>query len=398
MEDLKKTKEQNTALIKWANNNYKGTYLAITGAGKTKVGVIAAGRHIRNNFNQKWLIITPTENLRDREWVNEFKKWGYEKELENVTLECIQTAHKRRKEHWDGIVIDEIDVTITPQYKKLYQYNRFDKILGLTATVEDMDKIVFLDNFAPIVHKTTIDRALELDLVSDFNIYNLAISFTEKEKKLYDDVNLKFLKAFAFFNNSFPMLNLAIKNSKKVASTLNSDALTVLNVARRCFRLIKFRKELCFLAENKIQATKDILEKYNDEKAIIFNEQINIASKICRELGEETVLFHSKLKKKEKVEALDEFGSSNSDIKYISCVRALDRGMNVPDCSLGIVMSGSSKSRQDTQRRGRAIRFQKDKVAKIFNLYVPKTIEEKWVKKRIAKSVNIKWLNSIDEI
>lgn len=398
MEDLKKTKEQNTALIKWANNNYIGTYLAITGAGKTKVGVIAAGRHIRNDNNQKWLIITPTENLRDREWVNEFKKWGYEEELKNVTLECIQTAHKKRKEHWDGIVIDEIDVTITPQFKKLYQYNKFDKILGLTATVEDIEKIKFLDSFAPVIHKTTINRALELDLVSDFNVYNISVDFTEKEQKLYNEVNIKFLKAFAFFGNNFPLLNMAFKDTKKVASSLNSDILTVLSIARKCFQFIKFRKDICFLAKNKIPVTKEILAKYDDEKAIIFNEQINIASDICDELGDKTVLFHSKLKKREKTEALDQFGDPDSEIQYISCVRALDRGMNVPDCSLGIVMSGSSKTRQDTQRRGRTIRFQKDKVAKIFNLYVPRTVEEKWVKKRIAKSVNIKWLSSIDEL
>ena len=194
------------------------------------------------------------------------------------------------------------------------------------------------------------------------------------------------------------MLNMAFKDTRKVASNLNSDALTVLSVARKCFQFIKFRKDICFLAKNKIPVTKKILDKYDDEKAIIFNEQISIASDICDELGEKTVLFHSKLKKNEKNEALNQFGNPDSEIKYISCVRALDRGMNVPDCSLGIIMSGSSKTRQDTQRRGRAIRFQKDKVAKIFNLYVPNTVEEKWVKKRIAKSVNIKWLSSIDEL
>ena len=398
MEDLNKTREQNIALIKWSDNNYRGTYLAITGSGKTKVGVIAAGRHIRKNNKQKWLIVTPTENLRDREWVNEFKKWGYEEELSNVTLECIQTAHKKRNEHWDGIVIDEIDTTITPQFKKLYQYNKFDKILGLTATVEDIDKIKFLDEFAPVIHKTTIDRALELDLVSDFNIYNITVEFTEEEKKLYSDVNLKFIRAFSFFGTSFPMLSMAFSDTKRVASNLNTDVLSVLSTARKCFQLIKFRKDICFLAKSKIDMAKSILEKYKEEKAIIFNEQIDIASKVSDELGDKAVLFHSKLKKKEKIEALDKFGDPDSDIQYISCVRALDRGMNVPDCSLGIVMSGSSKTRQDTQRRGRTIRFQKDKVAKIFNLYVPGTIEEKWVRKRIAKSVNIKWLTSIDEI
>jgi superfamily II DNA or RNA helicase len=51
----------------WVSKGCKGTIVAATGVGKTRVGVMAA-RHVFQTIGPfKGLIVTPTTNLRDNE-------------------------------------------------------------------------------------------------------------------------------------------------------------------------------------------------------------------------------------------------------------------------------------------------------------------------------------------
>ena len=79
-----KDQEQKKALSAWKDKGFRGSVIAGTGFGKSRVGVIAAGALLRKHGG-RGLVLVPTNQLQDQ-FEEEFKKWGYEDVLENVDI------------------------------------------------------------------------------------------------------------------------------------------------------------------------------------------------------------------------------------------------------------------------------------------------------------------------
>lgn len=424
-----KTKEQNLVLEKWANNNYKGTYYGYTGVGKTRIGTIAAAEFIKRNPSETSLIVVPTENLRDNEWTNSFIKWGYGSQIESVTIECIQTAYKRTGSHFNTLVVDEVHSTLGSNYKALFENNTFDRILCLTATLDNEEHKSFLESLAPVIWITDKKRALELNLVSPCIIYNLAVPLTEDELinykvadngyRYYENALGGSRKAFSessyilklsknmnnlvYYNPENRIIDKQLINNVTIKQTdcrlLNDSEIKLLKDktknAANYWRYMRERRSICQNSYNKILACKQLVDKFSDRKTIIFSDTTEIANQIKDLIGDKCLRFHSKLTETEKRESLLSF--SNGDKPIISAVKALDEGMDVPDCSLGISNSGDSTKRRNLQRNGRISRYVDGKVAIFVNLYNADTQDFKWVFKRTQEQ-SPKWINSIDEI
>lgn len=406
--------EQQNVLVLWEKKAfYKGTYKGVTGVGKTRIGVIACGEDIRTSPKSKkrWLIITPTENLRDNEWVNEFFDWGYAKELKSsVVLECIQRAYKREKETWDGLIIDEVHMSLGPQYRNLLENNTFKKILCLTATIEDEENLAFLSKYAPIFYETGLEEAKLLNMVSDFKIFNLCVNATEEEKRKYIEANnsyKRYITTFSGDDSSGQSFDTAMKClnpnfAKRWAGFIKGDANTVRTHSFKVMDAVRNRKLICYNSENKIKEVKRITDRFPDRKTIVFSESIIFANKITETLNGICLSYHSKVPKLSKISALERFSLPGGSIRAISAVKALNVGFNVPDCSLGINTSGNSKSIDFFQRLGRTLRYQEDKVSIFIQLYLKiegiKTQDEKWVEKRTVSNKDVKWISSLEEV
>lgn len=428
-----KTKEQNFVLQKWSDNNYTGIYQGFTGVGKTRIGVVAAAEFIRRNPAEKSIVIVPTTNLRDNEWLNQFNIWGYSNQLPNIEIACIQTAYKYTGRHYNTVVLDEVHTTLGDSYRSFLKNNTFDRILGLTATFDNEEHLKFITSIAPIIHVTDRKRALSLKLVSECLTFNLPVSFTDDEQDKYNQINSSFhfyekalggrlvayenSKKFMKFNNIgkygqnicvFTPENRVIYKSEVNGVTIPEDLcrhITTkeldelkerINQAKMYWKYMRQRKDICYSAVNKITVAKDIVNAFPDRKAIIFSEYTKVADKIQRAIGDDCVSFHSDMSSTAKKKALEDF--SNNVKRSISCVKALNAGMDVPECSLGIETSGNSKKLASVQRTGRVSRFIKDKVAIYVNLYIKDTQEKKWLEKRVFGLDDVHWIEDISEI
>ena len=146
------------------------------------MGVLAITELLDDNPNKVALVIVPTENLRDKEWIDEFSNWHMSHLLPRVEFLCIQSAYKVVGQHWDIVVVDEVHATLSPEYRNFYKNNRWDRLYCLTATApENPEYLAFLKTLAPIVKTTDINMALSLGLVSPYKVYNLGIDFTSQE-------------------------------------------------------------------------------------------------------------------------------------------------------------------------------------------------------------------------
>lgn len=390
-----KDSEQKKHLDKWIKKGCNGTAIAPTGVGKTRILVLALDYILTHKSDADILIVVPTDRIRDYEIPNEIKRWLGKSYLKKVTIECIQTSYKRYNEHWDALLVDEIDTTFSEEYRKLYYNNFYDKILGLSATKpEDKEYHDILKEVAPIVSVTTVERALDLELISNYDIYNLPVPFTSQERKDYDKATFNYENMSNKLGGRFRAFKKAsaIMNNKKDYS--DDDAKT----AAIFFGMIRKRKAICFNAENKIHAIKSIVEKFPDRYTIVFGEYQEYCDKIADALGDIALSFHSGLTAKEKRERLKTFNDKRTKVRVLVTAKALDRGFNVENISLAITAAGSSKKRQNIQRLGRSVRIQEGKRAIMINLYVPYTQEEKWVQKRLKDLNDYKWVTSLEEV
>ena len=157
------------------------------------------------------------------------------------------------------------------------------------------------------------------------------------------------------------------------------------------------RGDICKNSQAKIPVIKQLLEKFDDRKALLFSASTDFADAVQEELGDMCLSFHSKRSKKEQTEILKKFKDNRTKQRVISSVKALNAGFDVPDCSLGIVAAGNSKKLDNIQRTGRIIRYVPGKTAIIINLYAPNTQEVSWLNKR-QEGQNVVWAESIEEI
>ena len=387
-----KDQEQEKHIKAWINNNCKGTSIAATGIGKTKMGLMAIEYILSKNKYNKALIVVPTENLRDNEWPDEIKKWKLSKYKNRIDIQCIQTVYKWKNYNCSILIVDEVHTTLSSEYRNLYENNTFDNIYCLTATEPENEEYKkYLRLFAPIIEKTNTLEALDLELVSPYKVYNLGVSFTEEEVKEYKRYDILFNKATNKLGGRF----VAFENATKWKNSSDKEVAKWANIF---YMAMQKRKTICYNATNKVRLIKQIVNKFPDRKGLVFSQSINFAESLQNVLGNECITFHSKMKFKDKKKALKEFGDNRTKIRLVSSVKALNTGLNVPECSLGICAAGSSKALDNIQRRGRVLRVIEGKQALYINLYVRGTQEVKWVRTRTKNDYNCEWIDTMDEI
>lgn len=105
----------------------------------------------------------------------------------------------------------------------------------------------------------------------------------------------------------------------------------------------------------------------------------------------------------QKREALRKLTDNRYKIDFISSVRALNEGIDIPDLELALIHSRNSTPRDTIQRKGRVARLfiykdGSDKEPIIVNIYLKHTKDEDWLRKASVGSVGDVWVDSISQI
>ena len=385
-----KDQEQRKALNAWALAGYKGSIIAGTGFGKSRVGVLAIGKILNDNLTGKGIVLVPTIQLQDQ-FQNEFHKWGYSDVLDRLDIICYQSAHKLMDEHYDIVVADEIHLGLSKEYHKFFEYNTYDKLLCMTATQpEDPMYKAKLHMLAPAAYTISLDRCVELGLVAPYKIYCLSVDLTEEEKTEYKKANNMFLH-YKYKLGQFDAFNEA----KRILASNNVGAHEK-QWAILFYKAIRARKAVVDFAINKIDTIKKLVLSNLTSKILTFAGANDFTDQIHMELGNLAVRYHSKMRKKERDDALKSF--KNGDKKVLCSTKALNQGFDVPDADMGIICGLTSKSLTMIQRVGRLLRFQEEKVGTIIVLYIKNTQEEKWLKSSVKSLTNVNWIDNLTDI
>lgn len=456
--DPTKTKRQEEIVEAWIANNGCGTIRAVTGFGKSRAMLMGTKRcHNSPNAktNRDVTAIVPHNKLHT-DWQERFA----ETEWKNIPSQVytIQTLIRRFNEgnplKTSILLPDEIHRYTSEQFGRLFGIVDYDFIFGGTATLDPEDpKYDIVREKCPVIDTVDLKEARKNGWVSDFNIYNLGIELTGNERRKYKAMTDKFNNYFSTFGWDFDLAKKCVNDDAALrdhANFLGWDLKAVKVHGIQLFKIIQKRKKFLYGLPSKRQVAKQIIDRFSDRIFITFSQSTDFAEKLAEEVGDEAVAYHSNLstlivekedknsvvakakkidgktryededgnlytwkqikkaypnkdltrlgKKRRRQRAIKKFEDGRYKIRVVSTAKALDEGVDFPDVNASIVASGTSKTRQSIQRLGRMIRAKEGKNAFQVELYVKDTQDEKWLRKRQQESINIKWIDSINEI
>jgi len=375
-----RTERQTESLKKWISVGCRGSVIAATGFGKTRIALRAIKWFLKNNPDKTILIVVPSEYLK-LQWINLLVEW----ELVNSCQVWIINSVIKRKFVCDFLVIDEIHVTGAESFMNVFRFVTYKIALGLTGTIDRLDgKESVIKKFLPICDEVTLNECIANKWLALFREYKVLIDVDLTE---YQDYTQKFIGHFSFFNFDFnlamSMLNpqKGIVNRRIYAKTNGMDYKIVDAHAFGFSNCMQKRKSFILNHPKKLEIAELILENRKDSKAITFSQSKEMANSIS--VGE---TVHSGLGKKKRKEIEARFDSMTSGV--LNSVKTIDLGADIQLVNLGIILCGTSSSIQKMQRTGRTIRLEGDKISEIFNLILRGTVEEEWFRKA-SKDISV---------
>jgi superfamily II DNA or RNA helicase len=369
--NIDRTARQIAGLRKWRESNFCGIAEYPTGFGKTYTAIMAIQGMVPRAGITSCLVVVPTLELKSQ-WEVELKKH----KLSFVKVMVINSAIKHFH-NVDMLVLDEIHRYAAESFRNIFHKVDSKYILGLTATLEREDGFheVILE-YLTVFDQISVDEALDNNWIAPYIVYNIPVNLSAEEQIEYNKANNAFRHFAAKLghgSNAFQNANSYLKSSDKA---LQGQAGAYYNAMRK-------RKNICQNNENKISATKQIIDIFPERNGLIFSATTEFAESLQNELGDICMTFHSKIKRKDQELIVKRFKDKRTKIRFLSSVQALNEGFNVPDCSLAIIAGSTSTKRTFIQQLGRVVRKQPDKEAIIINLYTPGSQEEVWMRKRL---------------
>ncbi len=376
---MTRDERQEIARQKWLKNKCKGTLIQPTGCGKTTTALKCLKPIVNLYPNKRILVVVPTETLKNQ-WRIQLDNWGMEF---NSDVQVINTIVKQE---WssDILVLDEEHRYAAETFSQVFKKVKYKYVLGLTATFERLDgKHELISKYCPIIDEISIIEAKANGWISDYTEYQVLLNVDNIEE--YKSYNKEFVKHFEFFNFDWSLVmsmlgpNGFINRAKyrdqickdKSEETRKEVFKQITYHATAFMRALQSRKKFINNHPKKIEITRKIIEAYPFSKIITFSNNVKMAESI----GIGNVYSGRDSKKKGRM-TIKEFNKCESGV--LNSIAKLNEGADIKGLSIGIILGLDSSEIKAVQRRGRCIRFEQGKQAKIFNLIINDTVETKW--------------------
>ena len=139
--------------------------------------------------------------------------------------------------------------------------------------------------------------------------------------------------------------------------------------AMRCYRE---QKRLSRASRAKLRAVWELLREHPGERALVFTEDNDTAYEIGRRFVLPVMTHHTR--SSERKAMLGAFRAGRYPVLVAS--KVLNEGVDVPEASVGIIVSGSGSVREHVQRLGRLLRPGAGKVAVLYEILSAGTGEQ----------------------
>ena len=365
---------QDLAVQSWLNASKKSTIEAITGVGKTFI-FIKCTQYLKKNSRILFLAETTLREETLYEEIKKFKKLFKYDLLKHHKLEfkTYQSAYKLKDHHYDMVCSDEIHDSACPVYAKFYFNNKYDAILGLSASIEDtkyegVNGLIYtkrdiLNIIAPISYTYSIEDGQRDGTGRKLNIYIVENQLDEEKNVLMQ------FKTCRFYTSELERYNKLNESIEKA----NEDG-DYVRKSKKLRYLTSQRADLLYNINSKTTIIKRLLNQING-KSIVFGNSIDSLLSIT----DNTVC--SRNSKTKNQEIIDSFNKGT--IKTIASFKQLKQGANL-NCIDNVILHSYYGIEKDfIQRCGRSRRNIAGDPANIYIIVTKNTQEEIWFRKML---------------
>lgn len=367
---------QQEAVEAWFRAGRRGVVVLPTGAGKTFVAVMAMAR-----LQRSALVVTPTIDLL-QQWYGVLRTafdcevgmiGGGSYQLHPLTVTTYDSAYlhmERLGGRFALLVFDECHHLPGPTYAMAAEMSIAPFRLGLTATPErDDGGEARLDSLiGPLVFRREITE-LAGRYLADYDTVTLRVDLSEEEREAYQrerEIYRGFLQEEG--------LKLGGKAAWRrfLQLTCRSER------GRRAFLAYRAQRAIAQASEAKLRLLETLLHHHREERVIVFTSDNETVYKISRRFLVPAITHQTKAK--ERYETLQRF--SDGSQPFLVTSKVLNEGVDVPEASVGIVLSGSGSVREHVQRLGRILRRGEGKRATLYEVVAEDTGEEQTSQRR----------------
>jgi superfamily II DNA or RNA helicase len=361
---------QEEALRRWEGARNRGVVILPTGGGKTILALEAIRR-----IAERTLIVVPTLDLLSQ-WREALEVLlhvpevgilgGGKKTLQPITVSTYDSASLKAHQlvtQFGLLVFDEVHHLPSPTYRLAAELSLAPHRLGLTATPERYDELhLDLDRLVgPTVYRIA-PRLLEKEgYLAPYQLQRIEVALKPEELTRYESYIRVFRNYTQRLDDIEPGWQFETIVKRTVFDPDAREALSKLEKARR----------VALEAQEKIEQVEKLLQKHRDEKIIIFSRYTRIVEKLSDLFGLPLITHKTKVSERERI--LTQF--KKGGLSKVVTGQVLDEGVDVPDASVGIILSGTGSKREFIQRLGRLLRPQKEQ-AILYELVTESTLED----------------------
>jgi len=358
---------QKKAADVWASNSYSGVVVLPTAAGKTHIGIEAISR-----LSTTTIVIAPTIEL-VQQWRDRLRSafgieigqiGGGERDIREITVATYDSAYLMAEtlgNRFRFLLVDEVHHLAAERFIEIARMYASPYRLGLTATYERTDMLH--ERLQQFMGGKIFELGYEelTEYLADYEIVRIPVELEQDEEEEYEKNRRIFL---SYLRKHRMRMRGPWDFERFILSSWNPEGREALIAWRRA-------RNIAFNSRVKVDTVRYVLSRHRGEKTIIFSEDTDTAYLISREFLIPCITYLTP--GPERKEYLRMF--KDGDVTALATSRVLDEGVDVPDASVGIILSGSGSTRQFRQRLGRLLRPSEGKKATLYEIVASGTSE-----------------------
>ncbi|MCP3968101.1 MAG: DEAD/DEAH box helicase [Lentisphaerae bacterium] len=374
--DFELRSHQKEAFDAWKEADCRAVTALPTGSGKTFLAVNAI-----KHLSRPALIMVPTIDLL-QQWATQLEEFfqqpigmlgGGAKDIKPITVTTYDSAVIHMEfigDKFGLLVFDECHHLPGPVNRIAASMSIAPFRLGLTATpeLEDEPTEALNEYIGPLCCQIHIDQ-LEGKVLAPYATRQEKVKLDDDEavayqenRKLYVDFLKKHGITFQQRNDWARFIGLCARMP---------DGREVLNAFME-------QKRIARGGRAKVRRTWELIQEHQGERIIIFTAENDTAYMLGRKFFMPVLTHRTKVT--ERKEMLEMFRSGEYPVLVTS--KVLNEGVDVPEASVGIIVSGSGSIREHVQRLGRILRASEGKQAVLYELISERTSEENVSRRR----------------
>ncbi len=367
---------QREALDAWFKAGRKGVIVLPTGAGKTVIAVEAMAR-----LNTSTVVVVPTLDLVEqwrRRLEEEFKLdvgvyGGGENVLRPLTVSTYDSAYLRVEElgnRFPFVVFDEVHHLAAPGFSQIAEMFASPFRLGLTATYEREDG--FHSELPRLVGGKVYTLGVEALAGKHLSTYSLHKVFVE----LTPDEQVEYDNEYKVFRDYLRRQGITMRSPMDFQRFIMRTGRD--RAAREALLARNRALEIALNSSAKLEALRRMLTENPSERVLIFTQHNQLVYRISKMFLIPAITYTTP--KDERSEILEKFKTGR--YRMIVTSKVLDEGIDVPDATTAIILSGTGSTREFIQRLGRVLRKREGKKAKLIEIVSKETAETRISQRR----------------